>query len=118
MPAAGNYNIRLRWLKLNSENDGSTGDMIDTFTPNGYLWASVDETNGRRTEDAGAPQTGVDVEIRIRNYPAVEATDLLQDDFDGYVYHIDSLRNGDDEIIVDAYRDDTLINFNIEESSV
>lgn len=117
MPAAGQYNVRLRWLKLNAEPDNLTGDEVPVHTFEQYLWASVDETNGRRQEEAGAPQSGVDVEIRLRNYPEVQATDLLEDDFLGYVYHIDALRNGDDELIVDAYRMDTLIDFNIEDDS-
>lgn len=115
MPAAGNYgNTKLRWLQRATTTD-DTGDGVDVYLPNGFLWASVDEQNGRRQEDAGATQTGVDVEIRVRNYPAVQATDLLQDRYMGYVYHIDSIRNGNDEIIIDAYRDDTLLNFTIEE---
>lgn len=117
MPRNTYYNTRLRWLQRSTETDNITGDGVDTFVPAGYLWASVDETNGRRQEDTGATHTGVDVEIRIRNYPAVEATDLLEDEFQGYVYHIDSIRNGEDELIVDAHRDDTLINFNIEDDS-
>jgi head-tail adaptor len=118
MPAAGPYNIRLRWLTLNRTDD-ETGDGVDTHLPStiGYLWAYVIETNGRRQEEGGAEQSGVDVEVHVRNYPQVSTDDLLQDEYNGYVYHLDSIRNGDDELIIDAFRDHRLINFNIEETS-
>lgn len=116
MPAAGDYGSRLRWLQLSTAAD-DTGDSPQTYVPVGFLWASVDETNGRRQDEAGATQTGVDAEIRVRNYPAVLATDLLEDTYLGYVWHLDSIRNGNDELIIDAYRNDTLLNFTIEELS-
>lgn len=115
MPAAGLYNTRLRWLVCTRTRDEDTGDLVGTHSPNGYLWCSVVETNGRRQTDAGATQTGADAEIRVRNYPTVSPLDLLEDEVLGYVWHLDSISNGDDELIVTAYRNDVLVDYEIEE---
>lgn len=117
MPSAGQYNTRLTWLQQTTVTDEDTGDVVNVHVPAGYLWASVSEDSGRRQEEAGAPQSGVNVEIRVHNYPDLLATDLLEDDFFGYVYHLDSIHNGNDELIIEAYRYDKLLNFNIGEDS-
>lgn len=120
MPAAGNYvQTRLIWLVPTITTDATTGEEIQVHARNEdqpYLWASVEELAGRRQTDTGATQTGVDVEIRVRNYPAVNVKDLLKDEYQEYVYRLDSIRNGDDEIVIDAFRYDSLEDYVIDDS--
>lgn len=105
MPAAGQYTSRLLWLKCTKTQNSTNGDLEETWSANGYLWCSVEETNARQAQpEYDSPQTGVDVEIRVRNYPALAVIDRLEDTYYGYLYKLVGIRNGDDELIVDAYR--------------
>jgi len=106
--AAGVYTSRLLWLKCTKTKNEDNGDLEDTWSANGYLWCAVEETNARQGQNEyDAPQTGVDVEIRVRNYPALATIDRLEDTYYGYMYQITGIRNGDDELIVDAFRRDS-----------
>lgn len=116
MGRAGEYDTRLRWLQCVKTINTTNGDREGVFVPNGYLWCAVEETNSRRQSEYNATQTGADVEIRVRNYPDLEATDRLQDVESGYVYKLDGIRNGDDELIVDGYRLDVLNDTDVDES--
>lgn len=89
--------------------DTVSGEDVLTFTDSGYhLWCDTEETNSRLQTDYGAPQTGADATIRIRNYPDVSAQDRLIDDFFGFVWIIESISYGDNEIIATASRFDDL----------
>jgi len=113
---AGEYSSRLRWLLCSRTTDSTTGDEIEVHSPNGYLWCSVDESNGRSGTDEGAVQTGADAQIRIRNFPAVTTLDILLDEAAGYYWKIVSIHNGSNEMRCDAYRNDTLIDFEVDDS--
>lgn len=115
MQQAGAYNARLRLLAGTRTKDPTTGQDVLTHAPYGYLWCSVEETNGRRQSEFGATQTGADATIRVRNFPAVTVDDLLEDG-SGVVWHIDAIHNGDNELLLDCYRHDTLQDFTIEDS--
>lgn len=106
--AAGIYTSRLLWLKCTKTKNEDNGDLEDAWAANGYLWCSVEETNARRGQNEyDAAQSGVDVEIRVRNYPALSTTDRLEDSYYGYTYVLEGIRNGDDELIVDGFRRDS-----------
>jgi hypothetical protein len=51
----------------------------------------------------------------VRNYPAVGVEDLLQDEYMGYVYQLETIVNGDDEIVISGYRNDSLEDYTIQE---
>jgi hypothetical protein len=114
---AGEYASRLLWLQGTRNKDTNTGQDVLSHAENGYLWCSVTETNGRTGQDYGAVQTGADVEIRVRNYPAITTEDLLKDEGYELVYHIDSVIEGDNELIAQCYRNDFLEDFTVEEDS-
>lgn len=109
---AADYGSRLILLRA-TKTTQTTGQPERVYNAVRYLWAGVEETNARREDVGHGTQTGVDVEIRIRNYPDVTTDDLLKDKYFGYVFRIVGIRNGDDELIVDAYRWDTLVDYTI-----
>lgn len=109
MPMPHTYFTRLRWLIGAYTLDTDNGQQVLTHSDNGYLWANVEELGGRREEELGAVQTGVDATVRIRNYPTVRTIDLLEDEALGYVWRIQTIHNGDDEIICDCFRWDELV---------
>jgi head-tail adaptor len=117
MQPAGDYRHRLSHLIASRLRNDETGEDEETHTPSGYLWCNVNETNGRRGIELGATQTGADATIRIRNYPSVKATDLLRDEARSHTWRIDSIHRGEDELIATCYRLDSLLPFEIEESS-
>lgn len=113
---ASEYSTRLLWLKGTGTKDNDNGDTPVTVAPNGYLWGSIDITNGRRQEEHGIKDvTGGDGEIRLRNYPSITVDDLLRDGY-GVTYHIEDIIEGDNELILTVYYHDTLQDFK-EESS-
>lgn len=115
MPAAGEYQSRVVWLQPTTTNDPTNGEPVEVHSPVGFLWVAVEEQSGRRQDDVGAPQTGVQVLIRIRNYSDVKVADLLRDEYMGYVYRLETIVNGSDELIVDGYRNDLLVDYEEED---
>jgi head-tail adaptor len=116
LTGSGDYRFYLRWLALERSVD-AVGGTVRIHQPNGHLWASIDELTGRRQPIAGATQTGVDAEIRVRQFPDVRADDLLQDQGRELVYRVDSVRIGENELILDVFRLDSLADYTIEEGS-
>ncbi len=114
MAGAGIYNTRLRRLVGTRTEDATTGQEVLTHAGTGYLWCSVEETNGRRQSEYGATQTGADATIRVRNYPTVTVDDLLEDT-DGNIWRIDAIHAGDNELVLEAFRHDTLVDYSIED---
>jgi head-tail adaptor len=107
---AGAYNQRLTWLQGTRTKDTETGEMVLTHEENGSLWGSVEITNGRKATEYGAEFTGGDGEIRLRNTPAVTVDDMLRDG-GGITYHIEDIIEGDNELILTVYYNDTLEDF-------
>lgn len=106
--AAGIYHTKLRRHTFTPNTSATTGQEVPAWVASGsYYWASVDETNGRRSQNYGATETGADVEIRIRNFPTLAINDVLEDG-DGLKFHVDQIRNGTNELICDCHRFDTL----------
>lgn len=101
--AAGIYNMRLLWRSYTETLDDNSGELVITHTDNGYLWCSVVENNGRELTEAGAKITGADCEIRCRNYPPIDVKDLLVDEYYEQTYRINSIYQGDNEMILDCY---------------
>jgi hypothetical protein len=111
---AGDYTRKLRWLKNVTPTSTTTGDRTPaTYTAAGYLWCNVVEETGQHDTEHGAVEAGAAGTIRVRNYPALSALDLLKDEQRNIVWHIDSIHRGDDEIILDAYRLDDMIDYTI-----
>ncbi|MBP3954918.1 head-tail adaptor protein [Gemmata sp. G18] len=106
MQKSGIYNCRLQWLKGYRTVD-EQGQQVLTAQENGYLWASVEETNGRNTADYGAKQPGADVTILVKDAPPVSTDDLLRDE-SGTVYRIESIYGANNELSLQAYRNDKL----------
>lgn len=105
---AGNYDSRLERLTFTPAAASSTGQRVPNWVPSDtFLWCSVDETNGRRSQNYGATETGSDVEIKVRNFPTLKVNDVLED-IEGTKFVIDQLRNGDNELICDCHRYDEL----------
>lgn len=105
---AGEYCDRVEWLQRSIEKDTTNGQDKELFTSVGYLWASVELNSGRRQRDYGADQTGADATVRIRNYPAVSALDRLVLGEWNEVWVLENIRRGDNEIIAEANKFDTL----------
>lgn len=102
----GEYRDRLRWFRRTTRKDSQTGQDIEVFTANGYLWASIESITGRRARDYGADQPGGLSEIRIRQYPAVSALDRLEAVEWREVWILEDIARGDNEIIATAHRYD------------
>lgn len=117
MASSGEYGSRLRWLVCVRETDPDTGSVEESFVPSGWLWCSVEETSGRRQSEYNAPETGANADIRVRNFPALSALDILEDEDAGYYWKVDSIHNGDNELVCDCYRRDELVDFVIVEDS-
>lgn len=97
---AGNFTDRLQRLVRSTTKNTDNGQDEETFTPGDWYWCRIEVTGGRRQEDYGAMQTGADATIFIRNTPALTALDRMQDDTTVYV--LDNIRQGDNELIVEA----------------
>lgn len=117
MPVS-DYASYLRWLVPTITTNADTGqekEVHDVHPEQPYLWASVEEQAGRRQTDVGAIQTGADAEIRIPGFPPITVKDLLQDEYTGYVWQIDSMYNDASELVIRAYRNDSLEDYEIVE---
>jgi head-tail adaptor len=104
--SAGDYPDRVRILRRNATVD-EIGGVHECFFYDGWLWARVEEENGRRENEYGGTQTGADGTIYIRNYPDISPLDRIEDNY-GLVWRIDSIHQGDDELLATVSRDDSL----------
>jgi hypothetical protein len=116
MQRAADYTTKLVWYKITRVVNPDDGQPVNTYANVGTLRCSVDETSGRHQQEDGSPQTGAQADIRIRQYPDFGALDLLYDPAFAYVWRTDSVRVGDNELILDSFRldNDTLEQHGIE----
>lgn len=103
MNKAADYSDRCQWLKRSTNKDSTTGQDVESFTANGYLWCAVEPNAGRDQTDYGSRQKGQDGTIRIRNYPAVSALDRLYRPEWGQTWILDSFYYGDNETVCTAH---------------
>lgn len=116
MNKAADYTSRLKWLKVVRPTDSTYGNKLDTYETNGYLRCAVDESSGQRQTEDGSIQTGARGTIRIRQYPSFTALDLLYDEAFGYVWQVESLYVGNNELVCDAFRldNDSIDNYTVD----
>lgn len=105
---AGFYSSRLRRCTFTDTLNSETGEKVRTHTPANYLWCGIEETGGAATGDYGGKQSGAVVTIRVRGYPALSVKDILRYEYYETDYHIESIYEGDRELVCDCYRYDTL----------
>jgi head-tail adaptor len=108
MRQAGKYDSRLTWKKRTATKNPQNGQDEETFNDNGFLWAGVEADTGRVLRDYGSEQTGADVTIRVRNYPALSALDRLYSSEWNETYIIESIGRGNNELICTAFLYDEL----------
>ncbi len=109
MQSAGDYSDHCQLLKRTLTKDPATGQDVEAFPANGYLWCAVEINSARRQESLGASQTGVAATIRIRNYVTVSALDRLYLAEWGETWILETIRRGDNELIAEAHRFDDLV---------
>jgi hypothetical protein len=115
---AGEYSSYLTWFQKTTTTNEDNGEDIVTHVNNGPLFGVVEITGGKREGDHGAIQTGVYAIIRIRNYPAVMAEDILRDDGEGgIIYRVETVYADDDQIVCECYTNDVLVDYVLEEGS-
>ncbi len=107
MPNAGTYSDAVVRLVCTRVKSADNGQEVETFADGASLWTRIEIESGRRQEDYGAEQTGVQATIRVRNFPALTALDRFRDG-DGQIYIIETIRPGDDEWICDCHAYDAL----------
>lgn len=105
---AGEYADRLTWKKRSTTKNADNGQDEESFADNGFLWANIDMTAGRKETAFGSPQTGADAIVRIRNLPAVSALDRLYSAEWEELWIIDHVRRGDNELVCECYKFDAL----------
>ena len=105
---AGEYADRLKWKKRTITKNAANGQDEESFADNGFLWAAIELTAGRKQTDYGATQTGADATIRIRNLPAVSALDRLEAVEWEELWVIDHVRRGDNELVCECVKFDAL----------
>ena len=108
MANPGFYSDHVQWLQHSLTKETSYGQEKETWTSIGWLWCKLEETSGRSSKDYGAEQSGAELEIRIRNYPAISTLDRFFSPKWNQTYIIDTIRRGDNELIVDAHVYDDL----------
>jgi head-tail adaptor len=79
---------------------------LETWTAVGHLWCAVEVLSGRRQQDYGADRPGTAATIRVRNWPALSALDRLSLGEWGETWVIESVRRGDNELVVEAHQFD------------
>lgn len=109
MNKAGEYFDRAQWLKRSTTKDAATGQDVEAFPANGYLWCAVEINSARRQESLGATQTGVTATVRIRNFPTVSALDRLYLPEWAETWILETVRRGDNELFAEAHRFDELV---------
>lgn len=106
MAGAGEYTDRMQRL-VRSTTTNAIGEEAETFTGGAFYWCSISEDSSRRVSEVGGMQTGITATIAVHNYPTLYTVDMLRDTSDR-TWKIEGIRNGDNELIVDCYTDDTL----------
>ncbi len=101
---AGSYNTRLLWMLYTKNRDDQTGQVRDSFTDNGELWASVEDKAAVKLETIGSMTAQNTTEIRINNYPTVGTKDQLREKGTDAYYTIDGISRGDGELILSCTR--------------
>ena len=106
---AGQYPDHMRLQVRSLEKNTVNGQDREVFTNSQYLWCRIEINNGRRQRDYGATQTGADATIYVRNFlTGIQATDRLISIKWGDTWMIDNIRRGDNEMIADVFKFDTL----------
>ena len=105
---AGDYANRLTWRKRTVTTDTTSGEEIESFADNGFLWCAFSTFVGRVRRDYGSDQTSADLTVRVRNYPALSALDRLYSSEWDETYVIDSIGRGDNELVCDCFVYDDL----------
>ena len=107
--SSGNYPDLCKKL-TRSKTINSIGERVEGFTISDSLWCRVTEDSSRLATEFGGSQSGIDGTIYIRNYPSITTLDMLRDNLNR-VWKIESLKRGDNELILDVYTDDALQDF-------
>lgn len=113
---AGIYTSRLRRLEGVRTKDTATGEDVLSHEEGAYYWCAIEEAPGRRETVTGRTVTGSFATIRIRNYPDIAVDDLLKDEAYDQFWHIETIYQGDNEMICDAYQDEIVLDFTLEDS--
>ena len=108
MRKAGEYGERMQRLVRSITKDGVTGQDKEHFTPSELLWCKIDVGSGRQQRDYGGEQTGATGTIAVRNYYPVSALDRLVALQWGETWIIQTVHRGDNEMICECYRYDSL----------
>ena len=103
MAYAGKYSDRLRVLQRTTTRDDLTGEIIESFEGENYLWCRVEINTSRRQNEIGSPRTAQEATIYVRNYPSITSLDRLKDESWNNIWVIDSIKRGDNELILDCY---------------
>ncbi|WP_020469511.1 head-tail adaptor protein [Zavarzinella formosa] len=90
MKSPGDYDTSFEWLVCSQTQD-STGQMLQTFSSNGFLWGSMDSVSSNLASQFGARKTTQNSTIRIRQKPGLSAKDRLTDTRVNEVWTIESL---------------------------
>jgi head-tail adaptor len=105
---AGKYAERLTWKRRTTTKNTVNGQDVETFIDNGFLWANIEITSGRKQTDYGAEQHGADATIRVRNWPTLSALDRLYSAEWDELWIIANLRRGDNELVCECVKYDAL----------
>ena len=73
------FNHPFVWLKRTVTVDPGTGENKETFTTNGTLWGSCFELTAMKRLAFGALNSQASLELRFRQWPALNANDRLAD---------------------------------------
>ena len=104
MRRAGQYNTRLTWLLHVATKDLVTGQVKDSFTDNGYLWASVSDKSAAILPANGMGVAQSTTEIQIVGYPTIGFKDQLREKGTSTYYTIDGIIRSDDGLILSCTR--------------
>src|SRR4051812_42193862 len=99
--ADAGLNERLRRHVAAKTKNTDNGEEEITYTPGAYYWCLVEWNNGRRDTRYGAVESGADVIVRVRQFPALSALDRLET-ADGIMLHLESVIPGDNEWVCQA----------------
>lgn len=104
----GKYSDRVRVLDYDPTTNEDNGQAVPNWTASSvYYWCSIEETNGRKQENyGGAVRTGADATIAVNGYPTIDPRAHLLDQF-GTRWVIETVHQGDNEMVVEAYRFDS-----------
>lgn len=101
----GKYDRELVWLKRSIVKN-NLGEDVETFTSQGSLWGSVKELAATRQLAYGVQNSSATLEIRLHQWPAVDAKDrLLDSKFNMYLIIDGLVPNSDNETVVYAHKE-------------